>query len=850
MIRRLEPQLSADIDEIGGKALGLVRLLRAGLTVPEAWVIPAEVSADDGLQQRCAHELARWWARVNAEYPGARWAVRSSAVAEDLDGASFAGVYDTILGVADQAELDAAIAQCWRAHGADRAVVYRDDRDLDGAGGIAVVLQRMLEPRCAGVMLTANPHRPFAHEIVVDASWGLGEAIVSGKVDPDHVVLDQVTGSVREHRVAHKKTETVYDGGLVDRPVPSDRAEAACLNDPDLAALHATARQVESAIGPARDIEWALCDGSLYVLQDRPITSLPSAAPDNVWSRRWGDEYKSEYSLPLSSAVMGAWMDIPMFVELPRLQRRRDLAVREPFKFFNGYMYMDGTYAASMARALPKGKRGTIFGAWFTPLWMSRIEQERWNPRLTLEMARSLRRDPDRGGQRANLEAMRAHCRRIEEHIAPKLSQDYRALGDEEWRRQFDELETFGLEHFRIIRWGMGMHNTLLHQVLADLLGQWCSDDDGELYRSVIGGLPGTRTAQINAEICELARVVRADEPFAARFVECENVDRLRETDPCATVWAELDAFLARHGHRAASRDIAAARWSEEPDVVLGLVRAQVRAGAGNAGTGENTAAAARVSATDTALHCAARGPLGGVRRAVLQTVIERTQEFTVYRENQRYHLDYLIAHARALVSEQARRLVEAGRLDAIDDVYYLTAPEFWACVSPWPDLRVPVDRDAIRSRRQNHLTYRNRMPATYLFDDIETEGEIADGDRPDGTGDGEISGIGASRGRARGRTRCVEDISGLAAVQPGDILVAKNIDPAWTSVFPLLGGLITETGGVLSHGAILAREYGIPTVTGVADAVSLLGDGTLVDVDGGAGAVRLAHAEVLDAAH
>lgn len=849
MILRLEPALAADIAEIGGKALGLVRLLRAGLTVPEAWVIPAEVSLNDDLQQRCAHELERWWTQVHAEYPDARWAVRSSAVAEDLDGASFAGVYETVLGVDGLAELEAAVAQCWRAHGAARAAVYREGRDIDGAGGIAIVLQRMLEPRCSGVMLTANPHRPFAHDIVIDASWGLGESIVSGKVDPDHVVLDRVTGSVREQRVAHKKIETVYDGALLDRPVPPERAEVACLEDADLAALHATARQVGSTIGPARDIEWAICDGSVYVLQDRPITSLPSADPDNVWSRRWGDEYKSEYSLPLSSAVMGAWMDIPMFVELPRLQRRGDLAVREPFKFFNGYMYMDGTYAASMARALPKGRRDTIFGAWFTPLWMSRIEQEPWNPRLTWEMARSLRRDPNRGGQRANLEAMRAHCRRIEDRIAPKLGQDYAALGDEEWRRQFDELETFGLEHFRIIRWGMGLHNTLLHQVLADLLRQWC-DDDGELYRSVIGGLPGTRTAQINSEICDLARAVRADEPFAARFGECENWDRLRAAEPDATLWTELDAFLARHGHRAASRDIAAARWSEEPDVVLGLVRAQVRGGARSAGTGETMAAATRVKATDAALGRAARGPLGRIRRAVLQIVIKRTQEFTVYRENQRYHLDYLIAHARALVAEKARRLVDAGILEALDDVYYLTAPEFWSCVSPWPDLRTPVNRDEICKRRQNHLTFRNRMPATYLFDDIETEGEIADGDRAAGTDDGDITGIGASRGQARGHTRCVDDISGLEAVQPGDILVAKNIDPAWTSVFPLLGGLITETGGVLSHGAILAREYGIPTVTGVADAVSLLGDGTLVDVDGGAGAVRIAHAEVLDALH
>ncbi|MEP9413000.1 PEP/pyruvate-binding domain-containing protein [Gordonia sp. VNQ95] len=847
MIARVTAESHWRIDDVGGKTLGLVRLLRAGLPVPDAWVIPASDSRDEVARRRCLDALTRWWRDIASVWPESRWAVRSSAVAEDLDGASFAGVYETVLGVGSPEELAAAVRRCWDAHAADRAEVYRGERDIDAAGGIALVVQRMLMPDAAGVMLTANPHRPFADEIVIDAAWGLGESVVSGIVDPDHIVLQRSDGSVRHRRIASKEVETVYSDGLQTRPVAESRRTRPALDEAGIAALYAISRTVGTRIGQARDIEWAVCDGQVYVLQDRPMTAIPSVDPTTVFSRRWGDEYKSEYSLPLSSAVINSWMDIPLFVELPRLQKRADLAAREPFILFNGYMYMDGDYAVGMARSLPKGMREGVFSAWFTPMWLRHIESADWSPRLTLEIARSFRRDRDRAGQHANLAGMRHHGERVESVVAPLLTQDYRALDSTEWRRQYDELESMGVEHFRLLRWGMGMHNTMLHRLLPQLLAAWVGDDDGRLYTDLISGLPGTRTAQINREIYQLARTALRDSEFAAQIGTTEDWAALRRDTDDHSFWTRFDAFLARHGHRADSRDVAALRWREQPEVIFGFVRAQVLGGAADPDVGESRAAALRAEAMSTVLGRAGRGPLGRIRTGILEWAIRWTQEFTVYRENQRYLLDYLLAHARSLILARAYDLVEAGVIADADDVFLLTDTEWWGALSRWEGVGVPIDPEQLERRRQNYLTYRNRLPATYLFDDVETEGEIAEGDAPTDDDTDGLVGVAAARGVATGPTRAVTDITELADVRAGDILVAKNIDPGWTAVFPLLGGLITETGGVLSHGAILAREYGIPTVTGIPHAVSRFAAETVVEVDGGRGVVTVVEDPITD---
>ncbi len=831
MITRLTSSTQAGIGQIGGKASGLVRLQRAGLTVPQAWCVPAAVSLDPAKREVLVRtELPQWWSAMIAEFPGALWAVRSSAVAEDLDHASFAGVYDTVLGIGTLDALVAAVQDCWRAMTHDRAVAYRAASGIDSAGGIALVLQRMLRPRAAGVLMTADPLRPFEDRIVVDAAYGLGASVVSGATDPDHFVLRR-GGEVLRRRLGAKRCETVGQHGLHTREVDPARRAQMCLSTADLDALRAVARIVDTAIGPRRDLEWAIEGDTVYLLQDRPITGLPSQTPNDVFSRRYGDEYLADYCMPLVIDLCLRWIeDTRIEVDQMVDPHQSDLPST---RIHHGYAYISGNWMIRQIRALPIAARSWAL-AWFPPMFADKIMREPFDRRLFISTLRAPYSDRGRGPITKNLAALQRHCAEVDRLITPKLHQDYSALSMAQLRGECELVDHLGLQHFRVIRWGMA-YNPLLHAVLAKLLTRWCDDQDGRLYESIISGLPGTMTAQINREVFQLGTLARADPRLRAALLVGGDVNSVRGVAPGSAFWAAFDTFLATHGHRAATRDISQPRWRETPRAILAMVAAQVRPAdpPQDPAHAESAAIARRHTAERTALQRAGR-----VRGAVLRKVIALTQQYTVYRENQRYHLDYLLAYLRYLMLEHGRRLTRRSVLAEPSQVFFLRAAELRTLTE---SEAMPEDlATSVEQRRAHWLRHRDRLPAVYLFDDVEVDASQVD-DEPDQIShDGAILGAPASHGVARGPTKVVHDLPELAHIQPGDILVTTNIDPGWTSVFPIISGLITATGGVLSHGAILAREYGIATVTGVKDATTILPTGTLVELNGASGTVRI----------
>lgn len=847
MIEQITLDTPLDLAIIGGKGAGLVRLLRAGLPVPEAYVIPVATARFEQERVAClTTELPAWWQNVSGTFPGARWAVRSSAVAEDLVGASFAGIFETVLNVDSLDSLCAAVRTCWSAFEAERAAVYRQGQNLETIGGIALVLQRMLEPRVSGVLLTSNPLRSFAAEIAIDASWGLGEAIVSGRTDPDHLVIARSDGEIREVLIGSKLIEIVWDGATVEREVDAERRSMRCLTDDDVATLHELAATVEASIGPRRDVEWAIEGTRLYALQDRPITGLPPEQPDNVWTRRWADEYLAEYSMPLSRGLLTRWIEVGFLQEMAKLQGRRDLVGVPALREHNGYSYFSGRYLVGMLAVFPPKSRRAALNDWFTPLWNKRVIAAPWQPRALVGMLLAPYRDRRRGSRGRNPQALERHCNTIDSTIVPRLWHDLSTLNNDDWLREYQKVDALGFEHFAVIRWGMAHHGPLLHSLLARLLQSWCDDRDGAWYQQMISGLPGTRTAEINRAVWDLAALALKDRQLTDSLRSQSSYEEVRDQHDVAPFWAAFDGFLDAYGHRSSSREISAPRWHEEPDVVLGLVRAQLRCDPFpvDPRATEKLAQARRLDAERKVDRLAGKGLFGRLRRAYLQRVRRTTQTYTVYRENQRFHLDYLTAYMRRLVLEQGRRLTEQHVLAEPFEVFFMTSDELWAAMSGEVDSDLTTH---IEERRSHYLVHRHRLPASFLFDDVETEGEIAEGERTPGShGDG-LTGLGASRGTARGPTHVVLSLADLADVSPGEVLVANNIDPGWTSVFPLIAGLVTETGGVLSHGAILAREYGIPTVTGVKSAVDQLPTGTLVEVDGSVGTVLLTAEAVSD---
>jgi pyruvate,water dikinase len=706
---------------------------------------------------------------------------------------------------------------------------------------MAVLIQRLLEPEIAGVLLTANPQRAFASEIVIDAAYGLGEGVVSGRADPDHLVLDRSNGDVREQRIGGKRVALRHRGGSkpIEEVVDESARSVVCVDERTRRALFELASRVTEALGPRMDVEWAVQDGHVHVLQARSITGLPPEHPEEIHTRKFGDEYMADYTTPAGFSFLVRWIREYTFTDTARGLGRADLLAMEPLIRHHGYVYMSGRYTLATVHTIPPGSRLAALRDWYPPSWNERIVAAPFSLRLLLASIALPFRDP-RGPMAKNLVALEAHAARIMRDVAPRLGSDYGALSDTELAADLEAIDELGYDHFRVIRWGMGQYAPLLHNTLEGLLRSWASDESGELYQQLVSGLPGTHTAEINRDVWRLGVKALSDADLAQGIRRGDGPQSLRETFVSHAFWRDFDEFLAHHGHRSTTREIAEPRWRETPEAILSLVRVQLSGAsvAPNPETLEEAARARRDAAWERVVGRLGGGPLAALRRRILAWVCARTQTFTVYRENQRYYLDAILAHLRYLVLEHGRRLTQAGVLSDPWEAFLLDADELRSLFSnPEPSATL---QQTLKERRAHYEKWRDRLPATYLYDGVETEGEEVEGDpKPSTEAEDGREGLGASRGVAQGPLRVLRNVGSLHEIEAGDILVAENIDPGWTSVFPLLGGLVTETGGLLSHGALLAREYGIPAVMGVRDATRRFETGQRMRIDGARGTLE-----------
>ena len=833
MIEPLSGASAPEPGRIGGKGCGLVRLLRADFRVPQLWCLPADREFDP-------ERLAAALADLVAAHPDTVFAVRSSATAEDWPGASFAGVYASVLGVRGADALNRAVRVCRDSLQSPAARAYREARGISHDVRMAVLIQRMLEPDVAGVLLGANPQRPFAHEIVIDAAYGMGEGVVSGRADPDHLVLDRETGEIRRQRIGAKRVALRPRAGTRpgEEPVPEEARARLCLDAAQRRALFELSRRIARSLGPRMDVEWAFAAGQLHLLQARPMTGLPPEEPEEVWSRRFGDEYISDYTTPSGFTFLVRWIREFTFTDNARLLGRRDLLAMEPLRRHHGYVYLSGRYACALVRGVPRGSRQAALRDWFSPLWSRRVAREPFSPWLLLKGILLPLRDPN-GSMSRNLAALDDHAERVMRELRPRLSEDTASLSDEELTARLEEVDEIGCDHFRVIRWGMGQYAPALHAGLRDRLERWLGDTTGETYQQLVSGLPETRTSRINRDLWHLGELARGDPPLAAGLRAGRGGSALRAATPRAAFWPAFDRFVALHGHRSTTRDPSQPRWSETPELILALVCAQLGGASSPPDPAQLEAGsrARRREALEGVEGALGRGPRAFVRRRLLRWICEKVVVFTAYRENQRYTLDAIVAQLRFLLLEHGRRLARSGVLDDAWQVFLLEAGELrelFASRRGGENLRA-----RLAERRAHYEKWRQRLPATFLFDEIETEGEVVEGD-PVGRDAGLADGLGASRGVVRGRVRVLGQAMGLARIEPGEILVAPNIDPGWTTVFPLLGGLVCETGGLLSHGALLAREYGIPAVMGVRAATTRFETGMWLVLDGARGTVEI----------
>jgi phosphohistidine swiveling domain-containing protein len=826
----LDASVTAGVDELGGKGHNLIALKRAGFAVPGGLVLttalyaralkkgPASFFATqkETPPPFSAELSALLGEGLKAFPPQTRFAVRSSGSDEDAGDTSFAGQHETILNVQGLDALVQAVLDCWASLGSTAANAYRAAQGRGGDAQMAVVVQEMVDAQCAGVMFTRHPVRPDLDRVVVECVGGLGDQLVGGTVMPDRVEFD---------RSGRRLLEAVHSAdGLhsIDR-----------IRDVDFVAL---ATRLEDAFaGKPQDIEWAHDGKQFYLLQARPITTL--RRPKEVWTRIFGDEFWAEATTPLQYTCLGRWIREDYFFAVRKLMGTEKLISGDPFTRIHSHIYFNSQYLYNFLPLIPPTLRIPRFFNWLPPYWLAELQQVPETPLVAVRGQLLARLRDSRASMLSHYRMLDGYIAGVEKAFAGTLRDDLNALDDDALWQRLQRADDFGRRHFQFIRWGMGTYLFPLKLMVVRAGMDWADDTHGIATEMLLTAEEDNRTVSVNRELEALAAHARALPALAALFAAGGRVAR----EDCAAVAgsgqfiAALDAFLVKHGHRGTTRELHMPRWMDDPSLVLGLVTAYVNSPHAH---GAKQLAPQREDAGVAEWLRRIRGShalLGVARAWWAQRLLQLARAYIGYRENQRYALDFILTEMRHLMLDVAARLVRAGLLAHADDIFFLEWDEvqrLWARrQSPGAGERIDVG-----TRREEFLRDAASLPADWIIDGVEygggTQALEGDGSRMIGTG--------ASAGKFTGRARVVHSPQELGHVREGEVMIAPNTDPGWTPVFPLIKGLVLETGGMLSHGAIVAREYGIPAVTGVARACSRIKDGDLVEVDGGSGVIRI----------
>ena len=870
---------------VGGKAANLGELIRAGLPVPPGFCVTSAayelVSGGAGLRPILsdltrtppgdAARLAQLAAMARSallEAPvptgvagairgahrelgdGEPMAVRSSATAEDLPIASFAGQQDTYLNVVGEEALLDAVRRCWASLWTERAVGYRAANGIDHGGvRLAAAVQRMVEAEVAGVLFTANPLTGKRRQAVIDASPGLGEAVVSGAVNPDHFVVDTARGEIVERRLGDKRVAIHAAAGGGTRQVELAEDEVPSLTDDQILALAKVGARVEAHYGQPQDTEWAIDPGGkLWLLQARPITTLfplPAGAPatdDERLRAYFSFNVAQGVYRPLTPMGVQAFRLIgssvaALFGSAPgdRYAGPAFLVEAAGRLFFDvtpllrsglGRRLFERLARAGEARTAPILRRLAADGRLAlvaTPLWpaLRFVLLFLIRGRVPLHAARAIFRP---AAARARVESLPAELAALGA-VPPNAGAAERLAAVERLLTDGPPRVVPGIAP--VFATGMGAY-----ALAGKLLGDLAEDSERQ---AVLRALPHNPTTEMDLALWALAQRVRA-EPAVAQTVGGTPPESLARAYHSGNLPPRLQVglsdFLRAYGHRAVAEiDLGLPRWSEDPTYVLGVLANYLRLDDPGLAPDAQFRRAAR-EAEEMAGELTRRAARRGRLRAVLVGwLLRRARGLAGLREAPKFSLVLMLARARALLWPVGEELARAGRLEKGGDVFFVTLPEARAALSG-RDLRPEV-----RARRAGYERElrRRRVPRLLLSDGSEP----AEAPGSAGAGGDALRGSPASAGVVTAKARVILDPTG-AHLEPGEVLVAPSTDPGWTPLFLTAGGLVMEMGGAMSHGAVVAREYGIPAVVGVPDATERIATGQRIEVDGSAGTVAL----------
>lgn len=857
------------VRDVGGKAANLQRLASAGFPVPVGVVVTVEaydeflrankldarleecLASTDFSQEKnidsCSRSIKSLIISATMERsfeqeikealrrldPHTTWAVRSSATAEDLPGASFAGQQDTYLDIPAD-EVPDRIKLCWASYWNSRALRYRTNAGLSHLeGGAAVVIQKMVDARSAGVMFTTDPASPSNNRIVIEASWGLGEAIVSGMVSPDRFIVDKSSGEIIARSISKKEKGVFMGGGRgTSQNIEPEKQSTPSLKDPEIRRLADVGNKVEELFGKPQDIEWAIGEEGLFLLQSRPITTL-EADGETLWTRAYGDEYWADVTSPLFYSLLGDYLTRIVNWEGSRIMGYKQLTGKELLRVHKGHVYFNCEVLEEVFSYNPRFSRTKELLTYFPAKDQERIANRR--ARLAERLIAELRiaiLDPD-GMILKTDKAYKRWASRFLEQMRRFDALDLSLLKDQELISEFRQMELSYLKHYRLIRYGMVTHSIGTNLMVKRWLEDWLGDRSGAIYSKLLSGLPANKTIQTNMAIWRLMRRAVADPNVEALLKGCSSevfLSKMRTAPEMKAIRAEFERFLDEYGHRSHTREIFFPRWRDDPRLVVDVMKSLAASPELDLEALEAKRVEERLRTEKEVFRRIRHLRLGLLKLALFRMVLKYAQIYHTFRENQRFYLDHQIARQRRLFLEFGRRFAERGILNDPTDVFFLSKEEIFDVCTKGPPHEVA---EKVKVRRAEFEQYRNLLPPKFLrgryeFDDFPLK--EMDGLR--------LTGTSVSPGVVTGSVRVVSSIEHLSELQKGEILVASNTDPGWTAVFSKLGGLITETGGILSHGAVVSREYGIPAVTAVKNATGILCTGQRITLNGDEGTI------------
>ncbi|MFE9145438.1 rifamycin-inactivating phosphotransferase [Streptomyces tubercidicus] len=769
-----------------------------------------------------AATITRALARLGAQ-PAC--AVRSSATAEDLPTASFAGQQDTYLNVVGPTAILRHISRCWASLFTERAVTYRRRNGIDHRTvHMAVVVQQMVFPHAAGILFTADPVTGNRKAATVDAGFGLGEALVSGLVNPD--VFTVRDGEVVTRAIAAKQraVHALPAGGTQDMAIDAQRQKQPTLTDAQAVRLVQLGRRIEAHFGRPQDIEWCLADDGFQIVQSRPITTL-FPIPET------GDQENHVYVSVGHQQMMTDPMK-PLGLSLWQL------TAMVPMHEAGGRLFVDVTRRL----ASPSTRAGLLdlIGRG-DPLIRDALETILDRDGFVPSLPDTAPAGPPAGGPPAPIETDPALVTELIERSRTSIAALERDIRTKTGPALFDFLLTAFEEHKRVLSDPLSMQAIMAGMEatwwLNDTLYEWLGEKNAADTLTL--SAPDNVTSEMGLALLDVADVIRPHPEVVAFLQGAEHAEGTAFLDDLAKLTGgteardAIESYLDRYGMRCVGEiDITRPRWRERPSTLVPVLLDNIRLF--EPGTSERRFEQGRQKAQQKEQDVLARLralPDGERKADEAKRMIDRVRTFIGYREYPKYDIVTRYFVYRQALLKEADRLVQAKVLPDKESIFYLTFQELHDVVRTHQ-----VDHQLIQQRKDAFRSYHALTPPRVLTSDGEA---VSGAYRRDDVPAGALTGLPVSAGTIEGRARVILDMA-EADLEAGDILVTTFTDPSWSPLFVGIAGLVTEVGGLMTHGAVIAREYGLPAVVGVDQATRLIRDGQRIRVHGTDGYVEI----------